>query len=357
MGKKTVAVLFGSISSEYEVSLRSAASVLRNIPRDRYDVVMLGITKDGRWFEYAGSIDDIESDRWLQNGPVTPAFISPDRGAGGILRLLPDGPQPVAVDAVFPVLHGEHSEDGAIQGLLEMAGLAYVGCGVLASAACMDKAVTHTILEAAGIEMTPYTVLPRGALAHFDETERMLAAKHGYPMFIKPANTGSSVGVGKAKDAGGLCAALSEAFRFDRKVIAETAVVGDELECAVLGNFDRAEASCVGEIVPRHEFYDYSGKYLDDSTDLYIPARISGEASERIRQTAVRAFAAMGCTGLSRVDFFLTREGRVVLNEINTLPGFTSISMYPKLFEAVGLPYPELISRLIELAFEKHTDI
>lgn len=357
MGKKTVAVLFGSISSEYEVSLRSAASVLRNIPCDRYDVVMLGITKDGRWFEYAGSIDDIESDRWLQNGPVTPAFISPDRGAGGILRLLPDGPQPVAVDAVFPVLHGEHGEDGAIQGLLEMAGLAYVGCGVLASAACMDKAVTHTILEAAGIEMTPYTVLTSGALAHFDETERMLAAKHGYPMFIKPANTGSSVGVGKAKDAGGLCAALSEAFRFDRKVIAETAVVGDELECAVLGNFDRAEASCVGEIVPRHEFYDYSGKYLDDSTDLYIPARISGEASERIRQTAVRAFAAMGCTGLSRVDFFLTREGRVVLNEINTLPGFTSISMYPKLFEAVGLPYPELISRLIELAFEKHTDI
>lgn len=357
MGKKTVAVLFGSISSEYEVSLRSAASVLRNIPRDRYDVVMLGITKDGRWFEYAGSIDDIESDRWLQNGPVTPAFISPDRGAGGILRLLSDGPQPVAVDAVFPVLHGEHSEDGAIQGLFEMAGLAYVGCGVLASAACMDKVVTHTILEAAGIEMTPYTVLTRGALAHFDETERMLAAKHGYPMFIKPANTGSSVGVGKAKDAGGLRAALLEAFRFDRKVIAETAVVGDELECAVLGNFDRAEASCVGEIVPRHEFYDYSGKYLDDSTDLYIPARISGEASERIRQTAVRAFAAMGCTGLSRVDFFLTREGRVVLNEINTLPGFTSISMYPKLFEAVGLPYPELISRLIELAFEKHTGI
>lgn len=353
MGKKTVAVLFGSVSSEYEVSLRSAASVLRNIPRDRYDVVTVGITKDGRWYEFGGAIDDIEADRWLENGPVTPAVVSPDRSCGGLLRQAPGGPENVPVDVIFPVMHGEHAEDGTIQGLFEMAGIPYVGCGVLASSTCMDKDVTHILLEAAGIRTAPYVALVRPQLAQFAAIEPSLREKLGYPMFVKPANTGSSVGVGKAKDKEGLRAALEDAFRYDRKVVVERAIVGDEVECAVLGNYTDAVAAVVGEIVPHHEFYDYEGKYLDDSTDLYIPARISKETSETIRTTAVRAFAAMGCTGLARVDFFAARDGGVILNEINTLPGFTSISMYPKLFEAAGIPYPELIDRLIRLALEK----
>ena len=348
--KKTVVVLFGGVSSEYEVSLRSAASVLRNIPRDRYQVVMLGITKDGRWLEYTGGIDAIEQDTW-QQGPVIPAIISPDRAAGGLLRIQTG--ETVHVDCVFPVMHGEHSEDGAIQGLLELAGLPYVGCGVLASATCMDKQATHTLLEAAGIRTAPYQAVVRTELAQFDALERQLTCKLGYPMFVKPANTGSSVGVGKAKDKDGLRKAFADAFRYDRKVVVETAIIGDEVECAVLGNYSDAAASVIGEIVPHHEFYDYSGKYLDDSTDLYIPARIPADVSEKIRAIAVQAFAVMGCTGLSRVDFFACKDGSVVLNEINTLPGFTSISMYPKLFEAAGIPYPELISRLIELALSK----
>ena len=352
--KKTVAVLFGAVSSEYEVSLRSAASVLRNIPAEKYHVLMLGITKDGRWLEYSGEIDAIEQDTW-QQGSVIPAILSPDRSHGGILRLTPNGAEPVKLDAVFPVMHGEHAEDGTIQGLLELAGIPCVGCGVLASATCMDKEVTHILLEAAGIKTAPWVCLVRPQMADFDAIEPLLREKLGYPMFVKPANTGSSVGVGKAKNPDGLLRALQEAFVYDRKVLIEQAISGAEVECAVLGNFGDAQASVVGEIVPHHEFYDYSGKYLDDSTDLYIPARLSAETSEVIREIAVQAFAAVGCTGLARVDFFALADGAIVLNEMNTLPGFTSISMYPKLFEASGLSYPALIDRLFTLAFEKQS--
>lgn len=353
MCKKTVAIIFGSISSEYEVSLRSATSVLENIPRDQYEVIMLGVTKDGRWLEYTGTIELILSDQWQQSGCITPAIISPDRSAGGMTRFTANGVEHVKIDVIFPVLHGEHSEDGTIQGLFEMAGIPYVGSGVLASSTCMDKEVTHILLEAAGIRTAPYKALTRPMTAQFDETAQILEQNLGYPMFVKPANTGSSVGVSKARDKEELRVALDDAFRYDRKVLVETAIVGDEVECAVLGNYGDSIASVVGEIVPHHEFYDYEGKYLDDSTDLYIPARIPAATSDAIRDTARRAFAAMGCTGLARVDFFATRDGGVVLNEINTLPGFTSISMYPKLFAATGMPYPALIDRLLKLALSQ----
>lgn len=314
---------------------------------------MLGITRDGRWLEYTGEIDRIESDKWHTCGATMPAFLSPDRSAGGILRITPQGVQAVKIDVVFPVLHGEHGEDGTVQGLCELAGVPYVGCGVLASSTCMDKEITHILLEAAGIATAPYAALVREQMCELDAIAPVLEQKLGYPMFVKPANTGSSVGVSKAKDRASLRAALAEAFRYDRKAVVETAIIGAEVECAVLGNYGDAVASVVGEIVPRHEFYDYEGKYLDDSTDLYIPARISAEASERLRETAKKAFAVMGCTGLSRVDFFACADGSVVLNEMNTLPGFTSISMYPKLFEAAGIPYSELIDRLLTLALKK----
>ncbi|HIX65831.1 MAG TPA: D-alanine--D-alanine ligase [Candidatus Anaerotruncus excrementipullorum] len=353
MQKLTAAILFGSVSSEYEVSLRSAVSVLTHIPREKYDVVMVGITKDGRWYHYEGGLEAIQADRWLQEGPVTPAILSPDRSAGGLTRFTPQGPQNLHIDVVFPVLHGERGEDGTIQGLLEMAGLPYVGCGVLSSAACMDKQVTHLLLEAAGIATAPYRALIRSQLAELDRLEPQLAAELGYPMFVKPANTGSSVGVSKVKSAGELRPALEKAFAYDRKVLVERAIVGHEVECAVLGNYEDAIAATVGEIVPHHEFYDYEGKYLDDSTDLYIPARLPEETIQLVRRTAVKAFAAMECTGLARVDFFVQADGSVLINELNTIPGFTSISMYPKLFEAAGLPYPQLIDRLLTLALER----
>lgn len=352
MKKKTAAVLFGAVSSEYEVSLRSAASVLRNFPHDRYDAVMLGITKDGRWLEYTGPIDLVEQDKWQQSPYVRPAILSPDRSHGGLVRL-DGGAETVRIDVAFPVMHGEHAEDGTIQGLLALAGIPCVGCGVLASSACMDKAVTHTLLEAAGIEMTPWAQIFRWEAAGLADRAPEWEAKFGYPMFVKPANTGSSVGVSKAADRIGLINALHDAFRYDRKAIIEKYVPGKELECAVLGNYTHAEASAVGEIVPHHEFYDYDGKYLDDSTDLYIPARIPEADSERIRQTALRAFAVMGCTGMARVDFFLREDGHAVVNELNTIPGFTSISMYPKLFAQSGIPYSELIARLLALAAEQ----
>lgn len=353
MNKKTAAVLFGAVSSEYEVSLRSAASVLRNFPHDRYGLVMLGITKDGRWLEYDGPIDLIESDQWKDSPHARPAILSPDRSHGGLLRLSGGAAQTLRIDVAFPVMHGEHAEDGTIQGLLALAGIPCVGCGVLASAACMDKAVTHTLLENAGIEMTPWAQIFRWQAGELAERAPEWEEKFGYPMFVKPANTGSSVGVGKAGNRIELINALQDAFRYDRKALIEKYVPGKELECAVLGNYTRAEASAVGEIVPHHDFYDYDGKYLDDSTDLYVPARISESDAARIRQTALKAFAAMGCTGMARVDFFLRDDGGVVVNELNTIPGFTSISMYPRLFEHSGIPYPELIARLLALAAEQ----
>lgn len=356
MEKKTAAVLFGAVSSEYEVSLRSAASVLRNFPRDRYDVVMVGITKDGRWLGYTGNTELIERDEWSQSPYASPVILSPDRSHGGLIRL---GREPgesnsfIRIDVAFPVMHGEHAEDGTIQGLLEIAGIPCVGCGVLASAACMDKAVTHALLESAGIEMTPWVQVFRWQLGVIADLAPAWEETLEYPMFVKPANTGSSVGVSKVNNRIELLSALRSAFRYDRKVLIERAIRGKELECAVLGNYTRAEASVVGEIVPHHDFYDYEGKYLDDSTDLYIPARISPEDSAGIREIAVKAFQVMGCTGLARVDFFLREDGRAVINELNTLPGFTSISMYPKLFAASGVPYPELIARLLALASEQ----
>ena len=237
MQKLTAAILFGSVSSEYEVSLRSAVSVLTHIPREKYDVVMVGITKDGRWYHYEGGLEAIQADRWLQEGPVTPAILSPDRSAGGLTRFTPQGPQNLHIDVVFPVLHGERGEDGTIQGLLEMAGLPYVGCGVLSSAACMDKQVAHILLEAAGIPTAPYRALTRPQLAELDRLEPQLAAQLGYPMFVKPANTGSSVGVSRAEDPAALSGALDAAFALDRKVLIEKAIQGAEVECAVMGNY------------------------------------------------------------------------------------------------------------------------
>ncbi len=350
MSKLSVGVIFGGASSEYEISLRSAASVIGQMKEELYDKVLIGITKDGRWFHYTGPVEAILENRWEQPQWTRSAAILPDSSIGGLAII--GTSEVIPLDAVFPVLHGQNGEDGTIQGLLEMARIPYVGCGVLSSAACMDKAVTHTLLDAAGIATAPWRTVLHRQMTSFGRVEEALAARLGYPMFVKPANAGSSVGVGKAKGKESLRACLEEAFRYDEKVIVEAAISGQEIECAVLGG-QEPTAGIPAEICPAHEFYDYAGKYEDDSTTIHLPARVSEENLQRIRDTAVRAFQVMGCQGLARVDFFLTGEGQVVVNEINTLPGFTSISMYPKMMAACGIPYSGLIDRLIVLALER----
>ena len=357
---KNLAVIFGGVSTEHEVSLRSATSVIQNADPQKYNLILIGIAKDGRWYRYTGPVEDLVGGGWEHNGHTRPAVLTPDPSVGGLLEMDQNGCwQKVPVDVVFPVLHGRGGEDGTLQGLLDMAELPYVGCGVAASVNCMDKAYAKMIFTQCGIPNAAWLFASPGDEQgdSFAALEAQVAAKLGYPAFVKPCNQGSSVGVGKAQHAGELQAALAEAFRYDTRVIIEEGIAGHEVECAVMGNQDPMASAVLGEIAPTHGFYDYEGKYLDDSTTLYIPARIGEEDTRQVRELAVKAYRALGCTGLSRVDFFVKYDApagqRVVLNEINTLPGFTSISMFPKLFMASGLSYGQIIDQLIQYALER----
>ena len=353
MEKRTVGILFGGVSSEHDVSLMSSTSVLENIDRDRYNVIMVGITRDGRWLRYNGSIDKLTDHSWEQDPGNLPAFLSPDREIHGLITLRDGAPEITRLDAVFPVMHGRFAEDGTLQGLCDLAGIPCVGPGVCASAICMDKEYTHIVLDAAGIRTSDWFCVRRSEQPSLLDLEVKIAVKlGGFPVFVKPCNAGSSVGVSKVKSSDELEEAMALAFRHDSKLLIERAISGREVEVGVMGN-DAPEASVhVGEIVPKLEFYDYNSKYYDDTADLYLPARISDEETQLIRQTAVKAFKALGCQGLSRVDFFLLPDGSCILNELNTLPGFTKISMYPKLFIDSGISYPDIIDRLITLAIE-----
>lgn len=350
-------ILFGGVSSEHEVSCLSAASVLRNLDRNQYEITAVGITKDGRWRCYPDwDADKIESGAWESEPSLVPAALSPDRETHGLLLLHADGVQTARIDCAFPVLHGVGGEDGTVQGLLELAGIPYVGCGVAASANSMDKSLTKVLVDAAGVRQARYYL----ALRHdFEQdgaaqAQKAAAAIGAFPVFIKPCSSGSSVGVCKAHDLPELLAGMREAFRWDSKVLVEEFIDGHEVECAVLGNHDPI-AGAVGEIAPAQEFYTYDAKYNDKASALFIPAHITEEQIETVRENALRVYAALGCRGLSRVDFFCThKDGEIILNELNAMPGFTSISMYPKLFEAVGVAYPDLLDRLIALALEEH---
>lgn len=351
MSKLALGIVFGGASSEYEVSLLSASSVLRNVDPARYEIHKIGITREGRMFYYTGTVERISENRW-EGADCVPCVLSPDRGHHGLL-LLGEPVRVLRLDCVFPVLHGKNGEDGTIQGLLSMAGIPYVGCGYRASADCMDKIITHTLLDAAGVPGAKWLGITAAQYGREKASfAAQVAGELGFPCFVKPANAGSSVGITKVKAPEDFPAAMELALQHDSRVIVERMVRGIELECAVLGNDDPV-ASCVGEIAPEKEFYDYNAKYIDGTTKTYAPARIPDAAAEAVRATAVRAYRAIGCAGLARVDFFLEPDGRVVLNEINTIPGFTSISMYPQLFIESGLSYPALIDRLIELALER----
>ena len=351
--KLRVGVLFGGRSGEHEVSLASARSIMAVMDRDKYEIVPIGITHDGRWLT---SGDPLAA---LTAGEPTAAPADPQAAAAG-RELVPGatGGRFPPLDVIFPVLHGPYGEDGTVQGLLELAGVPYVGCGVLAGSLAMDKIVSKEIFIAHGLPVAPYRAVTRKRW----ETEPAaviadLESHLGYPMFVKPANMGSSVGVGRAGDRAELEAALAEAARYDRKLLIEAAVPNArEIECGVLGN-DEPLASTPGEVVPSNEFYDYAAKYLDGRSELRIPAPITADQAAQVRKLAVQAFLALDAAGLSRVDFLLDDvSGELYLNEVNTLPGFTSISMYPQLWAASGLPYTELIDRLIELALERHAD-
>ncbi len=355
MQKKKIAVLFGGRSSEHEVSRVSAYSVIRHLPREKYDLVCVGITKDGRWYLFDGPAEEIPDGRWERSSRKTPAFLPPDRGVGGLVAAGPEGARTVPVDCVFPVLHGRNGEDGTVQGLLELCGIPFVGCGTLSSAVCMDKAVTHSLLSNAGIASAKYLWFYRHNYPGGKQKIKIkIEARLGYPVFVKPAASGSSVGVRKVAREEDLDAAVEEAAREGEKILVEEAVDGQEVECAVLGNLKPEASAVVGEIAPSAEFYDYDDKYKSGKSKLYIPAHLKEAAVQEVRATAVRAFRTLGCRGFARVDFFVRNGTEVLLNELNTIPGFTPISMYPKLWEASGVPYGELLDRLIELALEEH---
>jgi D-alanine-D-alanine ligase len=357
--KVRVAVVFGGRSGEHEVSLVSAASVMQAMDRERYEVFPIGITRSGRWLTNGEPMLALQSGQADGPAPAEPATPQGERApalAPGSRELVPGTREAgfPAVDVVFPVLHGPYGEDGTIQGLLEMAGIPYVGAGVLGSALGMDKVAMKDVFVAHGLPVVDHVaLLARDWRARPAEWVAQVEERLGYPCFVKPANLGSSVGVTKAHDRQELVRGLDEAAQYDRRLLVERGVNAREIEVSVLGN-DEPQASVPGEVVPCNEFYDYAAKYLDGESQLLIPAPIPEDLSRQAQELALRAFVALDCAGMARVDFLLCRDtGRLYINELNTIPGFTPISMYPKLWEASGLPYPKLIDRLIELAMER----
>ncbi|MFC1557706.1 D-alanine--D-alanine ligase family protein [candidate division KSB1 bacterium] len=358
--RKRIGLIFGGRSSEHEVSITSARSVLKAIDAARYDVELICITPDGRWVTGAQAHNLLEG----KPAPPTDNVILPHYpGENRLVALDIDGGRECArrlvkLDVVFPLLHGTFGEDGTIQGLFELAGIPYVGAGVAASAAGMDKVIMKDIFRANELPVTKYIhFLRKEWISDPGSVSERVFGDLGFPVFVKPANTGSSVGITKVYNKNELSAALDCASEFDRKIIVERGVDARELECSVLGN-DDAAASVVGEIIPAREFYDYEAKYIDEGSKLIIPAEITEDQSIQVRDFAVKAFKALDCAGMARADFLLERTtGEIIINEINTIPGFTPISMYPKLWEASGITYGELIDRLIELAFERHADM
>lgn len=368
MGKSNlrVGVVFGGRSGEHEVSLNSARNVMDALTLAGHRVTPIGITKEGRWLTEGDPLACLAD----KSGEMLPASGAEDAGTqpGDVetseretWALLPHAaaqkPLP-AIDVLFPVLHGTYGEDGTIQGLFEMANLPYVGCGVLASAAAMDKIVAKQLFEQVGLRQMPYTAVKRRQWQNQPSaTLAEIEAARDYPLFVKPANLGSSVGISRAENRAELAEALHLACRYDRKIVVEAATPNvREIEVSVLGN-DESVASVPGEIVPGNDFYDYAAKYLDESSDLVIPAPLTDEQTALVQEMAVRAFTAIDGSGLARVDFLLDGEsGELYLNEVNTMPGFTRTSMYPKLWEASGMPYPELVDRLLQLALERYED-
>lgn len=362
-----VGVVFGGRSGEHDVSLRSAQTVMAALEAAGHVVVPIGVSRQGAWLTSGDPMRELQAQSPLfalssgerQRGSVLDEVenLALQAQKSGEIAVIPANGWAGSIDVIFPVLHGPMGEDGTVQGLFELAGLPYVGAGVMASAVAMDKSIAKQIMAQSGLPQAPWLTVLRKEWTRFpDAVIADVERELGYPCFVKPANLGSSVGVSKVESADELPAAMAEAGRHDRKILIEKGINARELEVSVLGN-DEPIASVVGEVIPGHDFYDYEDKYVDDSSQLVIPAPIPEDVSEEVRGLAVRAFRMLDCAGMARVDFFLERDtNRVLLNEVNTIPGFTGISMYPKLWEATGLPIADLVQRLVELAIERHEE-
>lgn len=347
--KKSVLVLFGGRSSEHDVSLKSATTILNNIDKEQYEVHPVGITKEGKWLLYTGEDFDLTNNGWQQNG--VPAILSPDTTQKALIVCGSEANKvsTIKIDVVFPVLHGKNGEDGTIQGLCQLAQIPFVGCGVLASAVSMDKAFTKIAVATKGVPQAKYVVVKEKEIQNQDEVVNKIEAAFDYPYFIKPANAGSSVGISKAHNREELIAGLKNAMEQDKKVLVEETIVGREVETAVMGNED-VTVSGVGEILAAAEFYDFDAKYNNSESKTVVNADLPVETKEKIRAYAREVFDAVEGKGISRIDFFVKEDGGIIFNELNTLPGFTPISMYPMLFKETGLTVTEIVTKLIELA-------
>lgn len=349
--KIRVGILFGGKSAEHEISLLSAKNVIDALDKNKYEPVLIGIDKSGRWLmnKPLEFLLNSTNPKLIALNKANSESVALTPQSEGRLTSLNSGHLDQSVDVVFPILHGPLGEDGTIQGVLRLANVPFVGAGVLGSAVGMDKDVMKRLLHEAGIPVPKFQVFHQGERPDFDDVIQTL----GLPLFVKPANLGSSVGISKAKDKAGFEKAIAEAFRYDSKILIEEAIAGREIECAVLGN-ENPVASIPGEIIPTHEFYDYDAKYVDENgARLDAPAKLPAETIKRVQELAARTFKTLNCEGMGRVDFFLKADGTLLVNEINTIPGFTKISMYPRLWGLSGIPYTELIDRLIQLAFER----
>lgn len=347
--KLNIAVLFGGCSPEYEVSLQSAAAVIRHMDRERFMPIPIGITRQGDWYCFEGGVEEIAADTWHTGGNCAPVTVSPSRTKPILYQEAENHITEIHVDAAFPVLHGQNGEDGTVQGLFEMMGVPVVGCGVLASALCMDKHRAHQIVQAAGIEAPRSLVLERGQGM---EAAHALAEQVGYPLFVKPVRAGSSFGITKVADRESLPAAVTIASQYDRKIILEEAVPGFEVGCAVMGN-EELTVGEVDEIELTDGFFDYTEKYTLKTSAIHTPARIPAATAQRVKDTAQTIYRALGCKGFARVDMFLTPDGQIVFNEVNTIPGFTEHSRFPRMMEAAGMSFTEVVSTAIGLAVGK----
>lgn len=346
MEKLNVVVFFGGCSPEYSVSLSSASGVILNLDREKYNPLMVGITQEGTWYYYTGSVEKILNDTWQNPQDCTPAALSPNRGEKCLLLLKQDGICRIPVDVAFPVLHGQNGEDGTLQGLIELAGIPLAGCGTLASALSMDKDRAHKLVSLEGVHVPRSMVLEKnvsyGPAAAF-------ASETGYPLYVKPVKAGSSYGVTKVSESSQLSAAIDLAFQYDNQVIIEENIEGFEVGCAVLGNQELIVGE-VDEIELSSGFFDFTEKYTLKTSAIHVPARIAPEKAQEIKETAKCIYRALGCSGFARIDMFLTPEGKVVFNEANTIPGFTSHSRYPGMMKAAGYSFGEILTRIIELA-------
>lgn len=345
MKKKVIAVLFGGNSSEYEVSLQSASSVLENINREKYEVVPIGITRQGDWFHYKGEIDKIKDNTWSEDTDnLCPVVVSQNPALGGIIELERTENKVIKLDLVFPVLHGKNGEDGTVQGVFELANIPVVGCGTLSSALCMDKDMAHKLVCATGISVPKSVTIEHSMMAELNKWTKDLR----YPLFVKPVRAGSSFGITKIYKRDDLDVAVKLAFQHDDKVIIEENIEGFEVGCAILGK-EKLIVGRVDEIELSEGFFDYTEKYTLKSSKIHMPARIDAQSEERVQETAIEIYRTLGCSGFARVDMFYTPSGEIVFNEVNTIPGFTSHSRYPNMMKGIGISFAEMLDKLIGL--------